>query len=85
VTFLLVFVVLLWTSCLVLAVLGRLLRATDRNARVVVRLLPWPRIEIAVEAVGGRPVDGSGTNGRNPCGGGAYDLHNDPHREISTA
>jgi hypothetical protein len=85
VTFLLVLVVLLWTLWLVLAVLGRLLRATDRNARVVVRLLPWPRIEIAVEAVRGRPVDGSGPNGRKPSGEGAYDLHNHPDREISTA
>jgi len=85
VAFLLVLAVLLWTLFLVLAVLGRLLRAPDRDVRVIVRPLPWPRIEIAVEAVRGRPGDGSGTNGRNPGDHRAYGVHNRADREISTA
>lgn len=88
VTFLLVLAVLVWTLGLVLAVLGKLLRTPDRDARVVVRALPWPRIEIDVAAAGsadrGRPVDGPGTNGRKSGGTSAYHVHNGPDPEIST-
>jgi hypothetical protein len=50
VTVLILLVFLLWSLGLVLAVLGALLRAPGRSARVSVRPLPWPRIEIAVDA-----------------------------------
>ena len=50
-TVLILLIVLIWTLGLVLAVLGKLLPAPDRNVRVSVRPLPWPRIEIAVDAV----------------------------------
>ena len=49
-TVLILLVILLWTLGLVLAVLGALLRAPGRSARVSVRPLPWPRIEISVDA-----------------------------------
>jgi hypothetical protein len=51
-TVLIVLAVLLWTLTLVLAVLGKLLRAPDRAARVSVRPLPWPRIDIDLGAHG---------------------------------
>ncbi len=83
-TFLLVLAVLAWTLGLVLAVLGKLLRAPDRSARVTVRPLPWPRIEITVEAAG-PPPPGCGTNGRNMDRAGAHDVHNCPSQQVSTA
>ena len=43
-------VVLLWLLVLVLAVLGKILRSPARSARISVRPLPWPRIDIHVEA-----------------------------------
>ena len=49
-TVLILLVILVWTLGLVLAVLGALLRAPGRSARVSVRPLPWPRIEISVDA-----------------------------------
>jgi hypothetical protein len=48
VVFLLVFLV--WLLVLVLAVLGRILRLPGRAVRICVRPLPWPRIDIRVEA-----------------------------------
>jgi hypothetical protein len=89
VTFLIVLAVLAWTFGIVLAVLGRLLRAPDRDARVIVRPLPWPRIEIDVgaadRAAAGRPAADPGTNGGHADRAGAHAAHNGPDREISTA
>jgi hypothetical protein len=51
VTVLIVLAVLTWTLVFVLAVLGKLLRATPgRTARISVRPLPWPRIDIDLTA-----------------------------------
>lgn len=47
-TVLILLVVLLWL--LVLVVLGRILRIPGRAARISVRPLPWPRIDIRLEA-----------------------------------
>jgi len=50
VTVLILLIVLLWLLTLVLVVLGRILRLPGRAARITVRPLPWPRIDIRVEA-----------------------------------
>jgi hypothetical protein len=51
VTVLIVLAILFWTLAFVLAVLGRLLRAAPgRTARISVRPLPWPRIDIDLTA-----------------------------------
>jgi hypothetical protein len=55
---LILLVVLVWLLVLVLVVLGRILRIPGRAARISVRPLPWPRIDISVEAepsVGAEP------------------------------
>ena len=49
-TVLILLVVLLWLLVLVLIVLGRILRIPGRAARISVRPLPWPRIDIRLEA-----------------------------------
>jgi hypothetical protein len=67
VAFLLVLAILCWTLGIVLAVLGKLHRLPDRDVRVLVRPLPWPRIEIVVHALGSpepaQPAAGPDTNG----------------------
>jgi hypothetical protein len=51
VTVLILLAILAWTLAFVLAVLGKLLRAgPDRAARISVRPLPWPRIDIDLGA-----------------------------------
>lgn len=49
-TVLILLIVLLWLLTLVLIVLGRILRLPGRAARITLRPLPWPRIDIRVEA-----------------------------------
>jgi hypothetical protein len=65
VTVLIVLAILAWTLGFVLAVLGKLLRAPDRNVRVSVRPLPWPRIEIDIGAADRPGQELSGVADRN--------------------
>jgi hypothetical protein len=65
-------VVLLWLLALVLVVLGRILRLPGRAVRISVRPLPWPRIDIRVEAE--PPIR------RDSCISGAQS----PDRQVST-
>ena len=55
-TLLIVLVVLSWTFAFVHVVIGKILRMPGRNARVSVRLLPSPRMEIEVWSVDGEPA-----------------------------
>jgi hypothetical protein len=72
VTVLILLVVLLWLLALVLVVLGRILRLPGRAVHLSVRPLPWPRIDIRVEA--------EPPNRRDPRTCGAQS----PDRQVST-